>query len=127
MSLPANARPVAFILTRDRAAALPFYRDVLGLALRGQNEYSADFDAKGLDLRLSTVGDHVASPHPVLGFQVDDIDAASRALAAKGVTFADYPGMTAGEFSIWASPDGKTRLNWFADPDGNMLGLSQED
>ena len=126
MSLPANSRPVAFILTRDRAAAVPFYRDVLGLTLRGKNDFSADFDARGLDLRLTTVGDHVASPHPVLGFQVDDIVAASRALVAKGVTFADYPGMTEGEFSIWASPDGKTKLNWFADPDGNMLGLSEE-
>ena len=126
MSLPANARAVAFVLTRDRAVSLPFYRDVLGLVLVAEDAASADFDARGLDLRLVTVGDHAASPHPSLGFKVEDIVAASRALAGKGVTFADYPGMTEGEFSIWASDDGKTKLNWFADPDGNVIGLSEE-
>jgi hypothetical protein len=30
MSLPANAQPVTFVLTSNRAKALPFYRDVLG-------------------------------------------------------------------------------------------------
>ena len=25
-----------------------------------------------------------------------------------------------------ASDDGKTKLNWFSDPDGNVIGLSEE-
>ena len=127
MTLPAEAVPVAFILTRDRAVTLPFYRDVLGLKLVQEDDASADLDARGLDLRLVTVGDHVPSPHPVLSWRVADIVAASQGLAAGGVTFTSYPGMTEGEFAIWASDDGKTRLNWFADPDGNVLGLAQED
>ena len=126
MSLPANTRPVVFVLTRDRAASLPFYRDTLGLKPVAEDAASADFDAFGLDLRLVTVGDHESSPHPALGFKVDDIVAASRALAGKGIKFAAYPGMTEGDFQIWASEDGKTKLNWFSDPDGNVIGLSEE-
>ena len=127
MSLPAEAIPVAFILTRDRAVSLPFYRDVLGLQLVEDGEASADFDARGLDLRLVTIPDHAPSPHPVLTWRVADIQAASAALAAKGVGFAAYPGLTEGEFQIWTSEDNRTRLNWFIDPDGNVLGLAQED
>jgi hypothetical protein len=29
------------------------------------------------------------------------------------------------ELGIWSSPDGRTKLAWFADPDGNVLSLSQ--
>jgi catechol 2,3-dioxygenase-like lactoylglutathione lyase family enzyme len=127
MSLPVEAIPVAFILTRDRTVALPFYRDVLGLRLVQEDDASADLDARGLDLRLVTVPDHLPSPHPMLNWRVADITAAARDLAAKGVSFTAYPGMTEGDFQIWASDDGKTKLNWFADPDGNVLGLAQED
>jgi catechol 2,3-dioxygenase-like lactoylglutathione lyase family enzyme len=127
MPLPVEAIPVAFILTRDRAASLPFYRDVLGLALVQEGDASADFDARGLDLRLVTIPDHAPSPHPVLTWRVADIETASRALADEGVRFSQYSGMTEGDFGIWTSDDGKTRLNWFPDPDGNVLGLAQED
>jgi catechol 2,3-dioxygenase-like lactoylglutathione lyase family enzyme len=127
MTLPAEAVPTAFILTRDRAVALPFYRDVLGLRMVQENDASADLDARGLDLRLVGNSSHVPSPHPVLCWRVADIEAASRDLAGKGVTFAEYPGMTEGPYQIWTSDDGKTRLNWFSDPDGNVLGLAQED
>ena len=82
---------------------------------------------RGLDLRLTTVADHVPSAHPVLCWRVADIIATSRELAARGVTYKSYPGMTEGDYQIWTSDDGKTRLNWFADPDGNVLGLAQDD
>jgi catechol 2,3-dioxygenase-like lactoylglutathione lyase family enzyme len=123
MSLPAAARPVAFLLTRDRALTLPFYRDVLGLTLVSEDAYAVAFDARGLDVRLTTVGDHVASPHPVICWEVPDILAASRDLSAKGVRFTAYPGLTEGDYAIWADPDGRVKLNWFPDPEGNMLGL----
>jgi hypothetical protein len=29
------------------------------------------------------------------------------------------------ELGIWTSPDGKSKVGFFADPDGNVLSLSQ--
>jgi len=29
------------------------------------------------------------------------------------------------ELGIWSHPDGKKKLAWFKDPDGNVLGLTQ--
>lgn len=123
--LPAAARPIAFILTRDRAALLPFYRDVLGLPVTGVDDFGTVLDARGLELRLTTVSDHVAGPHPVLSWSVPDLRATVAALVARGVTFLIYEGFGQDEAGIWTSPDGKVMVAWFADPEGNVLGLSE--
>ena len=123
--LPATARPIAFILTRDRAALLPFYRDVLGLAVTGEDDYGTVLDARGLEMRLTSVADHVASPHPVLSWNLPDLRAAVTALAAKGVQFLIYEGFGQDEAGIWTSADGTVKVAWFADPEGNVLGLSE--
>lgn len=120
-----SAPAIAFVLTRDRAALVPFYRDILGLALLTEDEFAAVFDLNGATLRLTSVEDHQPSPHPVIGWAVPDIVASSRALAAKGISFAIYPGFGQDELGIWTSPDGRTRVNWFSDPEGNVLSLTQ--
>ena len=69
--------------------------------------------------------DHKAHPHPVLGWNVDDIAAAAEALRDRGVEFTIYEGMGQDALGIWTAPDGKTKVAFFADPDGNVLTLSQ--
>lgn len=123
--LPELARPIAFILTRDRAALLPFYRDVLGLAVTGADGYADVLEARGLELRLTTVEDHVASPHPVLSWSVPDLRATVARLTAKGVSFLVYEGFGQDADGIWTSPDGAVKVAWFADPEGNVLGLTE--
>lgn len=125
MTLPAAARPIAFVLTRDRAALLPFYRDVLGLAVTGEDDFGTVLDARGLELRLTTVEDHVATAHPVLSWNLPDLRATVAGLTAKGVTFLIYDGFGQDEAGIWTAPDGRVKVAWFADPDGNVLGLSE--
>lgn len=125
MPLPTNAKPVAYVLARDRSVTLPFYRDILGLPVRSENPHVLMLDARGVTLGLTTITDHVPSPHPVISWEVADIQAASRALAAQGVRFNDYPGMTEGPYAIWTAPDGSAKLNWFSDPEGNVLGLTE--
>lgn len=125
MGILTKAPAVAFILTRDRAALTPFYRDILGLTQLDEGPYSTRFDMNGSTLHLTTVGDHTPSPHPVLGWAVPDITAASRALVAKGVTFNIYPGFDMDEYGIWTSPDGTSKVNWFNDPEGNVLSMTQ--
>jgi catechol 2,3-dioxygenase-like lactoylglutathione lyase family enzyme len=124
MSL-ADARPVAMIVTADRARAEPFYADTLGLRRTGDDGFAALFDLAGVPLRLTQVPGHAASPHPVLGWEVDDMDAVVDALAAAGVAMTVYEGLGQDAKGIWTAPDGSCRVAFFADPDGNVLSLTQ--
>lgn len=36
-----------------------------------------------------------------------------------------YPGMGQDESGIWTAPDGSAKVAFFADPDGNLLSLTQ--
>ncbi len=125
MSIPAAAQPMAFILVRDRVKAKVFYQGVLGLALVSEDEYADVCDLNGITLRLTTVEDWTAHPYTVAGWSVPDIVATSRALAEKGVNFSIYDGFGQDALGIWTAPDGKTKINWFCDPEGNVLSLKE--
>jgi len=126
MSLPQNAQPVCFILTADRNRARPFYAETLGLRLMGEDDHALTFDlGNRTPLRLSDVPGHLASGHPVLGWHVPDITASVRALQSKGVAFKIYDGFGQDADGIWHSPGGGASVAWFADPDGNVLSLTQ--
>lgn len=117
--------PVAFVITKSRAAAEPFYGETLGLPRKPAEPFAAVFDLAGVDLRVTEVPDHSPSAHPVLGWSVDDIEATVDALAAKGVACTIYDGMGQDARGIWTSPDGSSKVAFFPDPDGNMLALSE--
>lgn len=121
----ADARPVAMITTKDRKAAEPFYADALGLPRRGDDGFAALFDLAGTTLRLTEVPGYAAPPHPVLGWEVSDIEAAVAALAANGVTMTVYEGLGQDVKGIWTAPDGSCKVAFFNDPDGNGLSLTQ--
>ncbi len=124
MSL-ANARPVVMITTRNRAVAEPFYADTLGLTRSPEDGFAALFQASGTTLRLTEVPGYAATPYPVLGFEVADIAAAVDGLAAKGVAMSRYDGLDQDERGIWTAPGGHAKVVFFADPDGNVLSLTQ--
>jgi len=115
---------VAFVATSDPARAKAFYRDVLGLLLISEDEYALVFDAHGTMLRVAIAGEIVLAPYTVLGWQVEDIDATVRGLAAKDVKFERYPWMEQDDLGIWSAPSG-AKVAWFKDPDGNLLSVSQ--
>jgi catechol 2,3-dioxygenase-like lactoylglutathione lyase family enzyme len=128
MDLKHAATPVAFLYVTDRDRALRFYQETLGLALEpgGSDEYGDYVDLGGARLRMTVMPDHKPSPHPVLGWKVDDIGAVADELNARGVAFTVYEGMGQDARGIWTSPDGGTNLAFFPDPDGNMLTVTQE-
>lgn len=119
-----DVRPIAMVITRDRRIAEAFYGDTLGLRRRPGDPFAAVFDMDGVALRLTEVPGHVASPHPVLGWQVKDIGVVVAALAEKGVRMNHYEGMGQDAQGIWTGPDG-TKVAFFNDPDGNGLSLTQ--
>jgi len=120
----ANSPIVAFVATTDPSRAKAFYRDVLGLLLISQDEYALVFDAHGTMLRVAIVGEIVVAPYSVLGWQVNDIGAIVRGLAAKGIKFERYPWMEQDDLGIWSAPSG-AKVAWFKDPDGNVLSVSR--
>ena len=124
MPIPSDARLQCFVMTADRARALPFYRDVLGLRLVAEDAYSAAFDCGGgAELRLTDHSDWVPHPHTVIGWEVPDIVAAVDDLAAQGIACAIYEGFGQDARGIWHSP--ASSLAWFKDPDGNVLSFAQ--
>jgi hypothetical protein len=46
-------------------------------------------------------------------------------MKAKGITFEIYEGFGQNEIGIWSAPDGRAKMAWFLDPDGNNLSISE--
>ena len=124
MSIGKSAKVVAFIYTRDTAKAKAFYGNTLGFALKSEDRFASVFDLNGTELRIVHIADHVAHAHPVFGWEVPDITATIKALRAHGVTMNIYDGMGQDDMGVWTSPDGKTKVAFFNDPDSNGLTLA---
>jgi catechol 2,3-dioxygenase-like lactoylglutathione lyase family enzyme len=124
-SLPPSAKAITFIVTRDRALSKQFYGDTLGFKQTHEDTFAVVFDLNGTMLRISTVPEHEAPMHTVLGWDIPDIVTTVTALRSKGVQFNLYPGFGQDELGIWTAPDSGDRVAWFHDPDGNNLSLTQ--
>ena len=118
---------VAFVPIADKAKALAFYRDQLGLTLiQDQSPFALVFDLHGAMLRATFAGDFKPQQFTILGWKVEDIAATVSGLTAAGVQFNRYPGMNDSHpLAIWTAPGG-TQVAWFTDPFGNVLSLQQD-
>jgi catechol 2,3-dioxygenase-like lactoylglutathione lyase family enzyme len=119
-----QSRLVCFVATADADRARTFYQGTLGLTLIEDGGYALVFDANGTQLRVQRVDAVAPHAYTALGWEVDDLATAVRALAAKGLSAARFPGLPLDADGIWDTPDG-SRVAWFHDPDGNTLSLSQ--
>jgi catechol 2,3-dioxygenase-like lactoylglutathione lyase family enzyme len=119
-----QSRLVCFIATTDADRARAFYQDMLGLPLIADGGYALVFDANGTQLRVQRVDAVAPHAYTALGWEVGDLAATVRALVAKGVAVARFPGLPLDADGVWDTPDG-SRVAWFHDPDGNTLSLSQ--
>lgn len=121
----ANASSVAFVYVADRARGVAFYRDTLGMSHTSADDFGDAFVFGGGAMRLTPMPGWTPGPHPVIGWEVPDIDTAVTGLNAKGVAMTIYEGMGMDPNGVWRAPDGRAALAWFADPEGNCLMLSQ--
>jgi catechol 2,3-dioxygenase-like lactoylglutathione lyase family enzyme len=115
---------IAFAASADLPRARAFYEQVLGLRVTEQNDFACVFDANGTMLRVTAVAEVARPGYTVLGWRVADIAAAARDLAGRGVVFLRYDGMDQDDDGVWTTPGGD-KVAWFADPDGNVLSLTQ--
>ncbi len=115
---------IAFAASADLRQAQVFYEQALGLRVIDQNDFACVFDANGTMLRVTAVAEVARPGYTVLGWRVSDIAATVRALTARGVAFLRYDGMDQDEDGVWMTPAGD-QVAWFADPDGNVLSLTQ--
>jgi len=115
---------IAFAASADLPRARAFYEQVLGLRITEQNDFACVFDANGTMLRVTAVAEVARPGYTVLGWRVADIEATVRGLAERGVVFLRYNGMDQDDDGVWTTPGGD-KVAWFADPDGNVLSLTQ--
>ena len=115
---------MAFVAVTDGARARAFYRDTLGLRLSSEDSFALVFDAGGTMLRAAYVADLQPQPYTVLGWQVSDVRAKMRELAAAGVMAERYAYLEQDEDGVWLAPGG-AKIAWFKDPDGHVLSVAE--
>ena len=107
---------IVMLGVEDMAKSLAFYRDRIGLAVKGQMDAFAFLDAGPVTLCLS--GALAKASANITGateivFPVESVRIAYKALQDKGVAFSIEPRAVAGP--NWAAN--------FADPDGHKLSI----
>ncbi|MCW2752210.1 MAG: Glyoxalase/bleomycin resistance protein/dioxygenase [Aeromicrobium sp.] len=115
-------RPFSGFSVNDIAAAKDFYTNVLGLDFTEANGMLELDIGDGHTVLVYPKGPaHVPATFTVLNLPVDDVTAAVRELAGKGVEFARYHGMTQDEDGVMKGngPD----IAWFTDPAGNVMSI----
>jgi len=128
-----EALVTAFLATTDLERARRFFEGVLGLTVESQDDFAlvlrtpgstGSAGSAGSAIRVTRVQQITPAPYTVLGWSVADLRRTLEDLRQRGVTFTRYPGMNQDELGVWTAPSG-ARVAWFADPDGNVLSLTE--
>lgn len=112
------------VWTSRPAEAERFYTDVLGLQAKGRSDGAVIYNVSGSELRVSPVLSTEPTAHTVVGFAVEDLPSAMRALEARGVVWQRFPGLPHDQSGVLVTPD-RAQVAWFRDPDGNLLSIVQ--
>ena len=109
------------INSRDLERSTRFYRDTLGLPLLFSLPAAAFFQCGSVRLMIA-VAEQPEFDHPtsIIYYKVDDIDAASTALASNGVVLETKPHLIA------RMPDHDLWMAFLQDPDQNPICLMSE-
>ena len=119
-----DSRAFSGFSVADIPAAKAFYAETLGISVSEDNGMLTLHLAGNRDTLIYPKPDHTPATFTILNFPVDDIDAAVAALAARGVRFEMYEGMTDARGIMRAQGP---PIAWFKDPAGNILSVLQRD
>jgi len=103
------------LFTNDMPSMTSFYRDVLGLRMRKDEQGWKEFDANGCVIALHNGTSQVGKRPPKIGFWSEDVALARKALVARGAKLGKV-----------MSGSGLIRCEG-KDPDGNPFSISNRD
>ena len=112
----------------DLQQAREFYGETLGLRTSMLDEENGLLTlqlAGDRDTLVYLKPDYTPATYTILNFQVDDVEQAVDALAARGVRFERYDGFEQDEKGI-SRGGGGPAIAWFTDPAGNILSVHEE-
>ena len=115
---------VGFLITTDYDKARAFYEGKLGFEFVSLDQFALVMKAGGHMIRIGKIANFTPAQNTVLGWEVDNIEAAVSWLKQRGVAVEQYPFIQDRELGIWTAPSGD-KVAWFKDPDGNVLSVSQ--
>jgi catechol 2,3-dioxygenase-like lactoylglutathione lyase family enzyme len=120
----ADTKAYSGLAVEDLGAARSFYGGTLGL--RTSEEYGLLWLhlAGGRDTLVYQQTGVTPASFTILNFEVEDIDAAVDALAARGVRFERFEGFEQDDRGVFRG--GGPYIAWFKDPSGNVLSVLQE-
>jgi catechol 2,3-dioxygenase-like lactoylglutathione lyase family enzyme len=115
---------IGFLLTKDYEAARAFYEGKLGFAFVSLDQFALVMRTEKNMIRIVKIPTFTPLQSTVLGWEVNDVEAIVDWLTGRGVVFEKYPFVQDKERGIWTAPGG-SKVAWFKDPDGNVIGVSQ--
>ncbi|WP_458779380.1 VOC family protein [Arthrobacter sp. D3-16] len=119
-----NSRAYSGLAVRDLQEARRFYAETLGLKITEEYGLMWLNLAGGRDTLVYEQAGAVPASFTILNFEVDDIEEEVAGLAARGVRFERYDGLSQDEKGIFR--DEGPYIAWFKDPSGNVLSVLQE-
>ena len=121
MIVLADSLIVTTVAVTDLERAKAFYADQLQLPILDEQPFAIRFGAGG-GSQISVRRGQPNVGQTVGHFEVDDVEAIVRDLIGRGVAFQEYETPKTVDFIAQIGP---ARGAWFADPDGNIIGLRQ--
>jgi catechol 2,3-dioxygenase-like lactoylglutathione lyase family enzyme len=119
-----SAKLVGFVPTTDYHKARDFYQEKLGFEFVSQDQYALVMKAGVHQIRIAKVPNFKPLQGTILGWEVENIEAAANWLRDRGVPLEKYPFVQDQTLGIWTTPNGD-KVGWFKDPDGNVLSIAQ--
>jgi catechol 2,3-dioxygenase-like lactoylglutathione lyase family enzyme len=120
----ADTKAYSGLAVNDLQSAREFYGETLGI--KTSEEYGLMWLhlAGGRDTLVYEQSDVTPASYTILNFELDDIDEAVDALAARGVRFERYDGVKQDDKGVFREEG--PYIAWFKDPSGNVLSVLQE-
>jgi catechol 2,3-dioxygenase-like lactoylglutathione lyase family enzyme len=119
-----SSKMTGFVLTKDYDKSRAFYEGKLGFEFVSLDQFALVMNTGQNMIRISKIPSFTPLQSTVLGWEVKDIVAMAKWLAGRGVELEKYPFVQDKELGIWSAPGG-SKVAWFKDPDGNVIGISQ--
>jgi catechol 2,3-dioxygenase-like lactoylglutathione lyase family enzyme len=119
-----SGKLIGFLVTTDYDKAREFYEKRLGFEFISLDQFALVVRVGGHHIRITKASRFTALQSTVLGWEVDDVVATVKWLAARGVHTEKYPFVPDKQLGIWEAPGG-AKIAWFKDPDGNVLSVGQ--